>query len=380
MLWILICSSGENFKNFINDLVLYKKFSIFLLLFIAIHGISLIYSSNYSYGLSKFYGIFFNIILNILALRFILINFSSKFFRIIIEVVLFFGAALTLISIFAGPFNSFYDEYQQTKIFGINLWSHVGFGRYMGFVFIVSLINIIYLGFLKKLNLDKIFLLISFAGLLLSGLRGAIVCSFIISAIIVIYSLKEKNISVSKILIFLCVGVLVLVPAAYFNNSFSILLSRFTQVFNVFHQEDLSDGAISTRLHIYKNSFELFLQSVFIGKGLGSYYDNSLFQFTRGLKYPHNIIIEYAIELGSIGFIFILAVLSIIFKSVLKINTVLSLVFLYFVLLSMFSYSISFQTGMFSFIAFIALNEKTVTAVKNSVDSLINKILHQSPA
>jgi len=173
---------------------------------------------------------------------------------------------------------------------------------------------------------------------------------------------------------------LVLVTAAYFNNSFSILLSRFTQVFNIFHQEDLSDGAISTRLHIYKNSFDLFLQNVFIGKGLGSYYDNSLFQFTRGLKYPHNIIIEYAIELGSIGLIFILAVLSFIFKSVLKINTVLSLVFLYFVLLSMFSYSISFQTGMFSFIAFIALNEKTVTAVKNSVDSLINKIPHQSPA
>jgi hypothetical protein len=68
-------------------------------------------------------------------------------------------------------------------------------------------------------------------------------------------------------LIFLCGGVLVLVTAAYFNNSFSILLSRFTQVFNIFHQEDLSDGAISTRLHIYKNSFELFLQNVFIGKG-----------------------------------------------------------------------------------------------------------------
>jgi hypothetical protein len=77
-----------------------------------------------------------------------------------------------LISIFAGPFNSFYDEYQQTKILGINLWSHVGFGRYMGFVFIVSLINVIYLGFLKKFNLDKIFLLISFAGLLLKRSSG----------------------------------------------------------------------------------------------------------------------------------------------------------------------------------------------------------------
>lgn len=250
----------------------------------------------------------------------------------------------------------------------------------MGFVFIVSLVNIIYLGFLKKKQLDKLFLLIGFSGLFLSGLRGAIVCSMVISAIILIHSLKEKNISVIKIGAFLFGGLLVLLVAAYFNNSFSILLSRFTQVFNIFHQQDLSDGAISTRLHIYKNSFELFLQNPIVGRGLGGYYDNALFQFTRGLKYPHNIVIEYAIELGTLGLIFIAVVLSIIFKSVLKINTVLSFIFLYFILLSMFSYSIPFQTGMFSFIAFVALNEKNIMKIKNSIDKPVIKNTHHSPA
>ncbi len=284
----------------------------------------------------------------------------------IIEVILLSGIVLTIISVCAGPFASFYDEYEQTKLFGINLWSHVGFGRYMGFVFIVSLINIIYLRYLKRFQTDKIFFLFNFAGLLLSGLRSAIICSLIISTIIIIYSLKKRNVSLVRILLFLAGGIIILIAAAYFNNSFFILAQRFSQVLNVFHQENLSDGAISTRLHIYKNSFELFLQNIFFGRGLGGYYDDKLYEFTRGLKYPHNIFIEYAIELGSIGLVFIIAVLSYIYKQVSKISTVLVFIFLYFVLLSMFSYSIPFQTGMFSFFAFIFLKEKNINQLKTS--------------
>lgn len=303
-------------------------------------------------------------ILNILALRFILVNFNIAVFKKLVIVILFSGAALTVISVSAGPFASFYDEYEQTKLFGINLWSHVGFGRYMGFVFIVSLINIIYLGFLKKFLLDKIFFLLSFSGLLLSGLRSAIICSVLISGIIIIFSLKEKNVSLVRIFLFLTGGIAILVVAAYFNNSFAILSERFTQIFNVFHQENLSDGAISTRLHIYKNSFELFLQNKIWGRGLGGYYDDSLFEFTRGLKYPHNILIEYAIELGSAGLLFIVAVLIFIYKEVLKVNIILTFVFLYFILLAMFSYSIPFQTGMFSFMAFIFLSKVNIANLK----------------
>lgn len=273
---------------------------------------------------------------------------------------------MTSISIIAGPFSSFYDEYTQMKLFGINLWSHVGFGRYMGFVLIVALVNILYTGYFKFFHIDKILLVISFSGLMLSGLRSAIVCSLFISLVILIASMKKRNISLLKITGFLTAGVLLLLVAAYFNNSLSILLARFTQVFNIFHQENLSDGAISTRLHIYKNSFQLFLQNVFWGRGLGSYYDERLFEFTRGLKYPHNILIEYGIELGTFGILFILTALILIYKNVLKVSKILSFVFLYFVLLSLFSYSIPFQTGMFSFIAFISLKEENLTLLKKS--------------
>jgi hypothetical protein len=366
LLWILILTSDIQFKNFLNDLKSSKLFPTVLILFIAFHGTSLIYSVNFTYGLSKFYGILFNLLLNILALRFIIVNFSPDIFKKLVEVILFAGAGLTFISILAGPFTSFYDEYLQMKIWGINLWSHVGYGRFMGLVFIVSLINITYLNFLKKFHLDKIFLILSFAGLMLSGLRSAIICSMFISAVIFFYSIRRKNISLLKISGFLAGGMMLLVIAAYFNDSLSILLSRFTQVFNVFHQENLSDGAISTRLHIYKNSFDLFLQNIYIGRGLGSYYDESLFLYTRGLKYPHNIFIEYGIELGILGVIFIATMLAYIYKSVFKVNTILSFVFLYFVLLSMFSYSIPFQTGMFSFLAFIALKDENIRLVRNT--------------
>lgn len=374
LLWILIISSGSDFKKFITDLKSSRAFLLLIFFFLIIHAASLLYSSNFTYGLSKFYGIFFNIILNILALRFILVNFTEDFIRKMVELILFSGAALTIISILAGPFASFYDEYMQMKILGINLWSHVGFGRYMGFVFIVSLINVIYLGFLKKLHFDKIFLLISFTGLLLSGLRAAIICSILISAIIILYSLKRKNVSILKISGFLIGGIVFLLIASYFNNSISLLLNRFTQVFNIFHLENLSDGAISTRIHIYKNSIQLFLENIFIGRGLGSYYDESLFIYTRGLKYPHNILLEYGIELGSLGLIFIIAVLIFIYKEVLRINTILSFVFLYFILLSFFSYSIPFQTGMFAFIAFVGLNENNRILLKNSFKSQINNL------
>lgn len=315
--------------------------------------------------MSKFYGIIFNLIFNILALRFVLTNFSAGLFQKIFEVILVSAIGLTLISVSSGPFISFYDESMQMKIFGIGLWSHVGFGRYMGFAFIMSLLNIVYFDYFRKYHLEKIIFLICFAGLILSGLRSAIVCSVIVSVIITLYSLKEKNISFIKLATFLIGGILVLFIAAYFNNSLSILFNRFTQMFNVFNIKNLDDGAISTRMHVYKYSIELFLQNILIGRGLGSYYDDSLYMFTRGLKYPHNILIEYAIELGAIGLIFIISILAVTFKEVLKISTVLSFVFLYFIFLSMFSYSIPFQTGMFSFLAFISLKQENLSRLKN---------------
>ncbi len=367
LLWILILTSGIQTKNFLNDLKSSKAFPLLLFFFLAFHGFSLFYTHSFIYGLSKFYGIIFNLILNILALRFIIVNFSNDIFKKVIEVILILGVILTLISASSGPFISFYDEAMQMKIFGIGLWSHVGFGRYMGFAFLVSLINLIYFDYFRKYNLEKLIFLISFAGLILSGLRSAIVCSVIISIAIILYSLKKKNISYIKIITFLIAGVLVLFAAAYFNNSLSILFTRFSQMFNVFNIKNLDDGAISTRLHIYKNSFELFLQNIFIGRGLGSYYDESLFVFTRGLKYPHNVLIEYSIELGSVGLLFILTLLIFIYKKISQINLILSFVFLYFVLLSMFSYSIPFQTGMFSFIAFISLEEENIKLIKDSI-------------
>ncbi|MBS1515393.1 MAG: O-antigen ligase family protein [Bacteroidetes bacterium] len=330
------------------------------MLFPALHGITLIYSSNFPYGLSKFYGIIFNLILNILALRFILVNFSKELFKKIIEVILFAGLLLTVVSAIRGPFVSFYDEYAQMKIFGIGMWSHVGFGRYMGFAFLISIINLTRLNFLKGFHLDKMLLLTSFAGLILSGLRSAIFTSLFASLLFLIYTAKDKKVSFGKIFLFIVSGSAVLAAAAYINNSFGILIERLSQIGNIFNQRNLSDGAISTRIHIYKHSFDLFIQNIFTGRGLGGYYDEKLFEYTRGLKYPHNIFIEYGIELGAAGLAFILAIIFLIFKSVAKVNTALVFVFIYFVLLSMFSYSIPFQTGMFCFIAFIGLG-KTVT-------------------
>lgn len=292
-----------------------------------------------------------------LALRFILVNFSEDILKKLVEVTLFSGMALTIISMMMGPFVSFYDENLQMKFMGINLWSHVGFGRYMGFAFIVSLINIFYTGCLKKFQFDKFFLLITFTGLILSGLRSAITCSLIIASVITIYSLKKKDVSLGKIFLFIGGGAVILLIAAYFNNSFSILFNRYSQVLNIFHQKDLNDGAISTRLHIYKYSVELFLQNIFLGRGLGSFYDENLYLYTRGLKYPHNIFIEYAIELGSAGLLFIISLLIYLYKKIISISTVLSFVFLYFLLLAMFSYSIPFQAGLFSFIAFTGLKK-----------------------
>lgn len=357
LLWILILTSGSAFKSYFKDLKSSPAFIIILIFFTAFHGLSLFYTANSSYGFSKFYGIIFNLVLNILALRFIIVNFSEDILKKIVEVVLYSATVLTIISMIMGPFVSFYDENLQMRFMGINLWSHVGFGRYMGFAFIVSLINIFYIGYLRKFQLDKFFLLITFAGLILSGLRSAITCSLIISAVIVIYSLKKKNVSLGKIFLYIGGGIIILLIAAYFNNSFSILFNRYSQVLNIFHQKDLNDGAISTRLHIYRYSFELFLQNVFLGRGLGSFYDETLYLYTRGLKYPHNIIIEYAIELGTLGLIFIISLLIYLFKKAQSINTILSFVFLYFLLLSMFSYSIPFQAGLFAFISFVGFKK-----------------------
>jgi len=280
---------------------------------------------------------------------------------------------LTLLSASSGPFISFYEETMQMRVFGVGLYSHVGFGRYMGFVFLVSLINLMYFGFFKKYSADKVFLIVSFAGLALSGLRGAVTSSLVIAVILIFYTIRKKNISKSfsrnvsllKLFSVLAGGLLLLTGIVYFNNSFHILFSRFIQMFNVFDVKNLTDGAIQTRLHIYGTSFDIFKQNIFFGRGLGSYFDESLFIYTKGLKYPHNIFIEYGIELGIAGLIFIFSLLFIIYKAALKVNILLSFIFLYFLLLAMFSYSIPFQTGLFSFIAFINLKEENIKMLRN---------------
>ncbi|MBS1494877.1 MAG: O-antigen ligase family protein [Bacteroidetes bacterium] len=371
LLWILILSSGQKLKKFVSDIKSSAAFLLLLSVFIIYHGLTLLYTHNFVYGQSKFYGILVNIILNIFALRFLLVNFSLSLLKKLVTIILFSGLLLTIVSASSGPFISFYDEYSQMKIFGIGLYSHVGFGRYMGFVFLVSIINLIYFDFLKKFQIDKIFFLISFAGLILSGLRGAIVSSLLITACIIIYALIKKKISFVKILSFLSAGIILLAAIVYFNNSFSILFERFTQVFNIFHVQQLTDGAIQTRMHIYRTAYEIFSQNIIFGRGLGSFYDESIFIYTKGLKYPHNIFIEYAIELGITGLVFICTLLIYIYRSVLKVNLLLVFLFLYFLLLALFSYSIPFQTGLFSFIAFISLKEENLKMLKNI---FINKV------
>jgi O-antigen ligase len=138
-------------------------------------------------------------------------------------------------------------------------------------------------------------LLLQFVALILGGGRGAIVV--VIVGVICLMPTLRKQIHQGFFVFF--VAVLFLIVGFYFvyqkgDNSFTYVLDKnLTRSFSMLDDSKTMYERTSGRNYVYSNSIDAIVKSPFIGYGLFRYVEE-----IRPQPYPHNILLEWALQYG----------------------------------------------------------------------------------
>lgn len=281
-----------NVKGFLKIFSIYIFFIIFLYL-------STFYSLDKEYGKEKLYS-FISISFPILLFTFMIIkdrNSYKKLLEAISNLAIVTGI-ITLYCIFkeTGEFSARIGttEASQIKFLGVNLSVAIWFGRRMVLGFIASVVLL----FVEKDNWKseslKIILLFLFS--ILSISRGPILSLGII-VLLIIFN-KRKKIFKQKNLIIILMILFISLIGLFFGK----IEESFIRIF------EYNDRNTSSRLDALQIAIDSFINSPILGLGLGGYN-----KINPQLKYPHNIVIEFIVELGFIISIIIGGVILILF-------------------------------------------------------------------
>lgn len=323
-------------KKYIDKINL-KKILIFICILFLITGLSIIYSSDRAAGIHKYFTMLVNVIsLGIFAF-YLLAGLSKgriKYLYIYLTIITFLSLIFILIR---NPF-----RYNQVAEIGFSDWSHVAYGKFLGLVFIVNLVIITY--FKDKLIniLSIISLFVISYGLYFTGMRASYIAVMTITFLVFIYYIfkKKKYFAVFALTIFLY-QMLLLFLSEGSDTSFS---RRFSNLFS--YEENFNqDPQINARLMSYSETLEIIKENIFLGKGFGGFKSHS--EFTNYIKYPHNIFLEFMVEMGLIGLIFIILFLYYLARYSLNFSYFVFLFLIFSFILSMLSKDIPNQTYLF---------------------------------
>jgi len=353
LLWFMIAidikKSKFNFKSFVKSRY-FKRLLTILIVFTVLLLTTLSYSFNPLFGAQKLLGFIISTIPTIIAFSYLLNTNNDtrhKVFIISITAASVFSVLLILI---LQPFS-----YHDMNIKNITSWSHVIYGRFIGPVYLIILF--LYLN-TKNRTLIK-YIPFAFAviiiGVYLSGMRAMILGITILTPITILISFLQKKVNVKNIaglIAAIVVAVTVIITVVPRNE---ILAGRLENLQDVKNLQFNSDSPIHTRYHFYKISFEILKEYPILGVGFGGFrnYRNDIATQTR--KYPHNLFLEFAVELGIPGILFCIFLLYLIFSSAKKVSTEVFIFFLFALWLAMFSKDISTQSLLWIGLAFVGV-------------------------
>ena len=355
ILWSIIIADSRiskfDFKEYFSAKH-FKRLLLILCLFIIIPSISLAYSQNFSFGLLKLLSLTISTIPTILAFLYILLTFSKtryQIFLISIIIITFLTVGFILI---IQPFS-----YHDMNIKDLLNWSHVIYGRFIGCVYIIILF------FLLNQKNKKLILLTSFClsiiviGVYISGLRSMILGVIIFTPLIVLTTILQKKINLTNFTGLLISIIISLLIISIFSPGNKTLTERLENLRDTEELRFNLDGPIHTRYHFYKISLEILKERPILGVGFGGFrnYKNDALTNTR--KYPHNIFLEFAVELGIPGLLLLLLLLYIIFSSARKVSLEVFIFFLFALWLAMFSKDIPSQSLLWIGIAFYGIRD-----------------------
>jgi O-antigen ligase len=350
-----------------------------LLFIIAYLALTLLYSSNPLYGLNKILNILISVTPNVIVAYFLLYRCNANTVNKIITISSISIISLLMLVLWLQPFDQS-TIYQ----FSPGRWSHVVIGRLVSFLTLILLLFA-----LSQIEYKKIitYSIIYGAGVYLTyltGLRSAFLGLILFSIIIIIlkfiYLLRIKTSNhtlpllgyypaIFSIITLAIVFILILFAPSGFQSG-----KRFENLAKIEKLDFGDDGAIHARLDSYELSINIIKEHPLLGIGFGGFNGYNNIEWTRIVKYSHNIILEILSELGIFGFAVFLIMLIKITMGILKVqfsidkakyqsltlNYSFLILFLFTLWLAMFSKDISTQGFLWLFLAAYGAKSKAL--------------------
>ncbi len=325
-----------------------------LLFFTAYFGISIVYSLNPSFGLLKW----LNFVLSFFPMiggYYILLSTITKerFLRISIVII----AALllsTIILIFTQPFN-----YGGTHWLSLTNWSHVVFGRIIGMLLILLLI--LYKTEIVQLKHYQAVLLFVFLFYLnqRTGYRSGLVALALSVPPIVLYYLPGKQYRKKMLIILLAVAFTI--PFMYLHSTTNNApQKRVVSLMHYSYGKMSEDEPLQTRYKLNNLCRQFIHNYPIAGIGWGGFRNQLFDPDPMILKYPHNILLEFWVELGIPGLLIFLGFLGWSIRRLWKIHPLLAISYLYPFTIALFSKDIPDQTLFAVFFAILILPAEVV--------------------
>ncbi|GEM_PF-4969501 len=243
-------------------------------------------------------------------------------------------------------------------------FTHVGFGRYLSYAFLICFLLI------AKSNKRNPLLVLSFSiitiGLFFSGLRAGLLSVALIAVYVILRKIYQKKFSLLILKQFSVAILLCSLTSTFFPHHIESVVTRYSNLSKVSSFTFNSDSAIEARLQSYSISFKMFGDALLFGQGFGGFnqlFDNNTLPLI--IKYPHNLFLEAASELGIIGIVIILTLLIITFKKLKHTNEIIVLLFIHSLILSFFSGAIPDQKLLFVFFSIPCLTPQRINYFRN---------------
>jgi len=335
-------NSKELFASRIN-----KKFYFTLAGLIFLPALSLLYSANPYFGFQKITTLIISTIPPVLAISYLLLTRGENKLLITITSLQVLTTLLIISGLVINPFSP-----QTSYSFQIDRWSHVLAGRLEGVVFIITLLLWIHEKNKMRLIIYAVLLILFAYGISITGLRSSLLGIIFFAPVIISWYLYTKRIDQKRFSATIIIAAITIIMCIIFPSSNRKITERYESMADVENMRFGEDGAIHSRLDAMKISYVMFKERPILGWGFGGFRNYYFKQAGYDIKYPHNIFIEFTVELGIVGLIFFLWLLYLIISSV-KLSSALVFIFLFTVWLALFSKDIPSNTMLWIWLAFI---------------------------
>ena len=375
-----------------------------LTLFIGYLALTLIYSSNPAYGFQKILNFSISIVPSVLIFYYFIATITELRIKLFIY-------SLGIISLLTVSYIVINYPFDQSTIYHYKpgRWSHVIYGRMISSIAVVLLLYLMWVIKKGKASLlpkklttlgqvrdtsrqaneerPKILFLmfitsIAVYGTYLSALRAAFIGLMLVGGGLLCHSvwflvrsawLKQKdryiitdnketayrsgrlrtqksNIEYSLLIITILSALLIfIVPKP------DIINYRFDNMIAIDDFQFKGDPAIHSRLYYWKLSVEIIKDNPVIGVGMGGFSS-----YHKVEVYPHNILLEFAVEGGVVGLLVLSSLFVVMFKSSYRFSKFTFYFLLFTLFLSMFSKEFSNQTMLWICIVFSAMTPKII--------------------